>query len=200
MSLAKATGIANLAMESLRPGCVRVEVAGSIRRRQVDVGDIEIVAIPRFRMQSLDLFGERKVKVSELEEALAGTDWQIVKGADKFKQLIFRGQYKIDLYIQPDVGTWGVNLALRTGSRDFSKWLVTPRAKGGALPDNMYVKDAKLWRQDQWGGGYWRETPEEEDFFREIGLGWFEPEERTAGLWWQAEKYARREEQIADLC
>lgn len=188
MGLAEATEIVGLAVASLRPGCERAEVAGSIRRRKVDVGDFEIVALPKFRLQPVDLFGERKVKVNELGEALAGPEWQIVKGGERYKQLVFRGHYKVDLYT-PDPATWGVIFTLRTGSSDFAKWLVTKREKGGALPDNCYVQEGKLWRRREFGG-YWIETPEEADFFREIGLRWIEPEERTKGRWWQWQKWA----------
>jgi len=45
--LADARVIAESLMAALGPGCERIEIAGSIRRGRPDVGDIELVAIPR---------------------------------------------------------------------------------------------------------------------------------------------------------
>ena len=46
--------IAESIVEQLRPNCKRVEIAGSIRRTNQTVGDIEIVAIPKIIP---DIFG-----------------------------------------------------------------------------------------------------------------------------------------------
>jgi len=48
MELEKAKAIAEELKELLAPACERIRIAGSIRRRKPDVGDIEILAIPKF--------------------------------------------------------------------------------------------------------------------------------------------------------
>lgn len=52
---------------------------------------------------------------------------------------------------------FGVNLAIRTGpnseNNKFSKWIVTPRSQGGALPDEYRVKHCAVWRVDQFHPG-----------------------------------------------
>jgi DNA polymerase/3'-5' exonuclease PolX len=180
MTLAQAAGVAQFVMHRLRGSVVRIEAAGSVRRRRPEVGDLELVCVPRFDQVQADLFGDQVERVSLLDQQLLQEDWRELKGGDKYKQLLVLRRYTVDLFIQPDPATWGVNFALRTGSADFARWLVTPRAKGGALPFGMYVQAARLW---QAGSVLPLETPEEADFFRLSGLPWIEPAERESGRW-----------------
>jgi len=133
------------------------------------------VAIPKIE-EIRDLFQQVIGRRSLVDECL-GNRFTIVKGGEKYKQILV-GNIPCDLFLQPDPATWGVNFALRTGSADFSKWLVTWRNNGGALPNQMYVRDARLWEL-----GRVIETAEERDFFEAIGLKWIEPEDRKEGLW-----------------
>jgi DNA polymerase/3'-5' exonuclease PolX len=56
MNLHTAQPIADRVRDLLAPHCDRIEIAGSIRRQKADVGDIEIVAIPK-TVTDGDLFG-----------------------------------------------------------------------------------------------------------------------------------------------
>ena len=47
MELQKAYKIAQQLVHVLKPHCARIEIAGSIRRMKAQVGDIEIVCIPK---------------------------------------------------------------------------------------------------------------------------------------------------------
>jgi DNA polymerase/3'-5' exonuclease PolX len=47
MELSRAREIAKRVLVLLRPFCERAEIAGSIRRGKPEVGDIEIVVIPK---------------------------------------------------------------------------------------------------------------------------------------------------------
>lgn len=178
LSLAQARGVAEYVVAKLRAGCERIEVAGSVRREKPhDIGDIELVAIPKFRVEQANLFETRRVSVLDEEIGKLGV---VMKGGDKYKQVRVLGQYTVDLFIQPDPATWGVNFALRTGAADFSKWLVTSRYNGGALPAGMMMREARVWTV---GRREPEETPEEVDFFRLLDLEWIEPRERDAGRW-----------------
>ncbi len=56
--LEEAKAIALRVCERIAPACERVEVAGSIRRGKPQVGDIELVVIPRFETKTVDdMFG-----------------------------------------------------------------------------------------------------------------------------------------------
>jgi DNA polymerase/3'-5' exonuclease PolX len=164
-------------VEYARPACERIEIAGSLRRKKPEVGDIEVVCIPRYRPGGL--FNDSPV--SELDDLMMAK-YPIIKGKDHYQQYVLTndpqyGDIHLDLFITTPA-CWGVNFTLRTGSADFSHWLVTWRKNGGALPSNMYVRDARLCLAS---GPI--DTPEEKDFFKAIGLGWIEPEQRTEGRW-----------------
>lgn len=93
-----------------------------------------------------------------------------------------------------DLGSsWGVILAIRTGSAEFSTRFMTARRIGGVLPDDMIVRQGQLFRttdglmvpvESEARHAFPAsrlvlvETPEEMDFFEAIGLPWVEPEER----------------------
>jgi hypothetical protein len=66
-----------------------------------------------------------------------------------------------------------VIFTIRTGPPEFSKRIVTKRMYGGLLPSGMEIKDGVL-------RNYLTKipTPEEEDFFKAIGLPWIDPEDR----------------------
>ena len=46
--LGRAEEVANEVVKLLEPGCERIAIAGSIRRRKSEVGDIEILVIPKY--------------------------------------------------------------------------------------------------------------------------------------------------------
>ena len=182
--LADAERMAARIVELLSPACDRIEVAGSIRRRKASVGDIEIVAIPRYD-EEWDLFGKTFARRSQLDDAL---DQIIAQGiirpgernGERYKQ--FRVSFyglQLDLFVT-DPERWGLIYTIRTGSADFSRWLVTSRQYGGALPEKIKVRDGRLWRVGQ---DEPLATPEEQDVFVALGLEWIEPWERERGRW-----------------
>lgn len=164
--------------------CTRVEIAGSLRRQCPLIGDIEIVAIPRFRQRTMFAMPSQASMVDDLLDA-----WQVRVGAGHFRmgpngQKLKRfwlttkcgEEYQVDLFLQPDPATWGVNFLLRTGSAAFSKDMVTPKSKGGLMPSHLYVSGARVWGDNE-GRAY--ETPEEEDVFKLYGMPFIPPEERN---------------------
>jgi len=171
---AEAFAIAQSLIECLRPACKRIELAGSLRRQRPYIGDIEIVAIPR--LASAGLFGD--MQESMLDEAVLSCGaTRFSKSGARFRQFEFGGM-NVDLFIQPDPATWGVNFMIRTGSADFSHWLVTDRRHGGALPSYLRVKDARIWR-----GNEALSTPEEGDVFDLLKVAWIPPADRERGRW-----------------
>ena len=158
-------------VELLRPYCERVEIAGSIRRRKPDVGDIEIVAIPK---PVTDLFGS-PISLST-DHALNGLGWakdgRVVANGNKMKKVIF-DDVQLDLFIVTPPAEFGVIFAIRTGSAEFSRKLVTSKMHGGLLPSYLKVSDGAFWRGDKKIS-----TPEEIDVFNVIGMQYLEPEKR----------------------
>jgi DNA polymerase/3'-5' exonuclease PolX len=161
---AKAYSIALEVVEQLKPHCERIEIAGSIRRKKADCGDVEIVVIPKPYSTGL------------LESGFATVvnKWQKVKGElefgkTKYTQRILPERIKLDLFIAEE-GNWGSVFATRTGSADYShKVLANGWVRQGFKSDGGYLfKDGERY-----------EVREEKDLFRLIGIPFVEPEYRN---------------------
>ena len=175
MPLVRANALARSVIAELGRGCERIEIAGSIRRCKEDVGDIELVAIPK-RPEGLFGPGEGQGLIDAIIHALVLEDRLIrAKNGPRCKQFwITKHEMKLDLFLC-EPSTWGVIFAIRTGSADFSKRLVTHRSHGGMLPDALDIKDGRLWDRDR---NLLLDTPEEQDLFRAIGMTWVQPRDR----------------------
>ena len=184
MKMVTAKLIAEEWVERLKPGCERIEIAGSIRRRKAEVKDIEIVALPQSnRVLEVNIFNQPTKTESQVDLILAdmlrkGEFLGLTRNGNRFKQIKTMLGIKIDLFLVMPPAQWGVIYVLRTGPKGFSHWLVTSSQKGGALPANYQVRDGELLYH-----GQALSTPEEVDFFGAIGLGWIPPEEREKEGW-----------------
>jgi DNA polymerase/3'-5' exonuclease PolX len=183
LSLADARVQAAPIIAALTTSCDRIAIAGSIRRCAPHIGDVEIVAIPKYH-QPTDLFGFAHGKPdSELDLALdqlvsAGIIQPSDKQGDRYKKFILpRFGLQLDLFLTDPDG-WGVVYTLRTGSKDFSKWLVTSRQSGGAMPFGMKCKDRRLWRH-----GQPLSTPTERAVFAALETPYINPPSRKEGHW-----------------
>jgi DNA polymerase/3'-5' exonuclease PolX len=144
--LALAERIAAEARAQLAPTRRRIEIAGSIRRRRRDVGDIELVALPIMEPTQRDLFGavvgERDLLHDLCERLLAegllshrlDTNGRSAFGP-WFKRVVYHGvagTLPLDLFAVVPPAQFGAPLAVRTGPAGCSHRLVTPRLHGGA--------------------------------------------------------------------
>jgi len=169
--------LADTLLNRLAPACTRIEEAGSLRRKQTEIGDIELIAVP---LPVLDLFGQ-PTEITQVDLLLM--EWlglgkiAINKSGNKYQQFVVTTTHghpvQVDLFLQPDPATWGVNMMIRTGPANFSRKMVTPKRLGGWMPDAYTVRDARIWL---WSEA--QETPEEEDVFKLYGLDWIAPEYR----------------------
>lgn len=189
MRLAEAEAIAMAFCREIGPYAERMMIAGSIRRGEETVGDIEIVAVPRIETAvTLDMFGEAvgADRIDHLDGFLkTGLDLGVVEKREthgiyawgfKYKRLSFEGA-PFDLFCC-DAERWGVILAIRTGPSAYSHQLVTPRihktndGRPGLLPAHMKV--AEGWLTYRMSGER-IVTPEERGFFETIGVPYVEP-------------------------
>lgn len=199
--LPQADELAVEVLELLRPACQRIAIAGSVRRRRADIGDLEVVAIPRYESRANDelvLFEDQPlppIEVNLLDELVAGllADGVFGKRLDKngrpaigpkYKRLRFH-DFALDLFCgSPE--NWGVLLAIRTGPAAYAHAIVTnvgqwtrPAYAGadhqprrGLLPRGMRVGEGnQLFGPD----GRVIPTPTEESFFEAIGQPILEP-------------------------
>jgi DNA polymerase/3'-5' exonuclease PolX len=183
--LGDAKALADELSALLAPYCERLEVAGSIRRRREDVGDVDLVCIPKIEETPGGLFGDVLDERDLLHDACCRLvdEGLLTRRLDKngrpswgvgLKRAVYRG-LPVDIQAVRDVDTFGAWLLIRTGPADFNKAVVTPRSQGGLLPSGMQFKDGfHLYR---FGGPV--PTPDERDVFAALGLAWIAPEDRA---------------------
>jgi len=185
-TLAEAQRIAGAIVGQLDPSCVRLEIAGSLRRGRPDVGDIELVAIPRFIEEPSGLFDT--CQVSLLDRALAREERDQVlerlEGGDRYVKLRhLRSGLQVDLFVCLPPAQFGCILAIRTGPADYSQRLVTLARRqgnhvaGGAL--RLGMRDHSTPAEKVCTCPV-IPTPEERDFFAALGGRYLEPSERRA--------------------
>lgn len=184
LPLAEAETLAQEVVGLIAHACTRIEIAGSIRRRNPDCGDIEIVFIPLITQEKdpADLFGEATIDRNHEWEAInhlrthgivadrLSKDGHACFG-EKWQRLTYKG-FGVDLFAA-DAETWGVTLAIRTGPADFSRQLVTAKAEGGFMLMGQHMKG---WRVIDRGVAL--PTPEEQDVFTALEMEWIRPEDR----------------------
>jgi len=164
-----AMDLALAVIRKIKPVCERIHIAGSLRRKKPDVGDIEIVCIPK---EQSDLLGNKYRDASMISTILRENGCALHKDGEHYKQINLL-HCMCDLFITtPEC--WGVIFMIRTGSADFSHKMVMQKQYGGYMPGHLKVKDGRLWNGDTV-----LETPEEKDVFHAYGMDHIEPEMRT---------------------
>lgn len=178
MELKTAQALATMIRESVSPTCVRLEIAGSIRREKPEVKDIELVAVVEDydkAFSALTQFGKFiKPGVPDI------IPWPARAGGRYYRMLLNEG-VKLDFFVASPKN-WGGVFAMRTGSA------TGPDGNPfqGFIP-GMY----KRWKKISGGGrmtealptyptGEQISLPEEEDFFKVLQVQWVHPSERVS--------------------
>lgn len=165
---------ADVLLRRLAAYCDEAMLVGSIRRQCETVSDVEIALLPSSQGtldQAIDeLIASRMLKWDE----------ELPRNGLKYKRLksnaAFGGTLGVDLFIaQP--ANYGNTLAIRTGDKDFSRMLVTQRAKGGLMPNDLRQAEGFLWRGEEIIA-----CPTEAAFFDAIGVRMPKPEHRDGTL------------------
>ncbi len=202
MQLTDIQPIADSLVDQLRSACLRIEIAGSVRRGKPDPKDLELVAIPatgHYTVQDLFETVIEEHAVNHLDDALMTLydlgEWELDpvlrRNGTHYKRLshVATG-ICCDLYIT-DARRWGIIATIRTGPGDFSKALVNyAHRKALFIQDGLLHQHAPEYdlRGDVKlcpAGERCRciaETPEERDVFASLGLPWIEPIRRSANL------------------
>lgn len=161
---AEAHAIALSIVAELAPHCVpgHCQIAGSVRRRRPNPGDIEIVCLP-LPYETAPLFRSGIALVVER--------WEKVKGIlpCKYTQRLHPSGVIVDLFM-PDPRGYGLQLAIRTGSADWAHQVL-----GRAWRSAGFRSEQGLLRDF---AGRVVPTPTERDLFQRIGLPWVEPADR----------------------
>lgn len=174
MKYLEALRVANRVVARLAPLCDRIEIAGSLRRQREDVHDIDLVISPRMCKRA-DLFGVETDTEEMLIDDVLDELGEVKKSGPRGKQILLPEDIHLELWCVRPPAQWGAIFVIRTGNGDFSRWLVTSKRFGGAMPSHLHEKDGCLWN-----GNTPVPTPEESDFFAALGLPYIEPAERRA--------------------
>jgi len=146
----------------LAPHCERIEIAGSIRREKPEVGDIEIVCIPK--RYEVGLFK------SGIAAALDGCP--VIRGqlGPACRMLCIEWQeMQADLFFATHEN-WGLQLAVRTGPADYSHQVLAAKwSRHGYKSEGGILYKA----------GRPTYIPEERDLFDLLSIPYVHPKNRT---------------------
>lgn len=124
MTLSFAERCAVRLVEWLSPKSERLEVAGSVRRRRPQVGDIDLVCVPKID-RSTDLFGAqlavRNLAADEVRRRCKEEGWTIRSDGEHYMVWDARG-VQVDLWFATPERI-GTLLLCRTGSKEHNIWL-----------------------------------------------------------------------------
>jgi DNA polymerase/3'-5' exonuclease PolX len=163
--------------------CDRIEVAGSLRRKTKDVGDVEIVCVPKSVFPQVPISGigaPQGEMIVPLYDAIGRVEWLEPREIDggfrmgpRYRALVdkYTG-VPIDLFCVLPPAQWGVIMTIRTGPAEFSQQLMMIAKRRGYRCEDGALRDVRR------GNGAMVDTPEERDFFKTIGVAWKEPEDR----------------------
>lgn len=165
MPLKEARTLAETIASAISKHCVRLDIAGSIRRQTATCGDIDLVCLP--------LPGARQ---RILDRCLAKS--ALIKNGDQYAVLRLANGFQLDLWFAhagvddmfaPEPSNYGVLLLARTGSADFNTWVAT-KAKARGLhfhPHKGVLHGSRIIA-----------SVNEADVFEAIGIRFVAPEDR----------------------
>jgi len=189
MEINRAEKIANRLVELFTPHCIICHVAGSIRRQRSEVGDIELVCLPRYQFFKTDLFenGEWQLPKAYTDCIKSIAD-EIVKGSPtgRMMQIRLKGSgMMLDLFT-PQAHDYYRIYAIRTGSADYAHYrLASQWTKLGwcGTHDGLRLISESIKTDSGWKCP--AKTPtlppawqSEEEFFTWLQLPWINPQYR----------------------
>lgn len=170
MQLELAQEVADKYLQILKPHCLRIEIAGSIRRERKEVKDIELVCIPKAVNVNDGMFDKKEIRDPKFVQLINSFKREKGNGEGKAVKIILpEEEINIDLFITTPE-QWGVIFMIRTGNEWFSKRMVTEIKEFG-----FYCEDGYLKRKS----GDIVPCFEEKDFFTITGAQYVEPYARV---------------------
>jgi DNA polymerase/3'-5' exonuclease PolX len=175
-----AISVAREILAAITPFCERIILAGSLRRRKQEVGDVEILYIPMFVVEPDGLFDKHTVNLADraldklllsgvISKRLNSLGSETWGDKNKLARHVATG-IPIDLF-STRISTWHNYLVCRTGSAE----------------NNMRIASAakaRGWKWNPYGPGFTDhhgncvEVTSEHDVFHLSGLPYLEPWQR----------------------
>ena len=127
--LVLAVPMASELVKVLSPFCERIQVAGSIRRRQQQVGDIELVVIPKKAQHPgllEDVWIEEDLLGREVDRLLLIGYFGKRGALGPTKKFVRHMESGIPVDIFPtDADNWGMTLFVRAGPKKYAQWAMS---------------------------------------------------------------------------
>jgi len=179
IKLQKAKTLAKEIIEDIQPYCKKIKIAGSIRRKNNEVGDIELVAIPKKEKKEVkkNLF-DKEIKETCLLTKYIDTSDKYTKRknkkgqetfGEKNKLLIYKN-YKLDLF-SCCKDNWTMIYFIRTGGYK-NNIIVASRANELGYSLKMYKNGFEL------PDGSIKQVKNEKEIFDFLNLKYIKPENR----------------------
>jgi DNA polymerase/3'-5' exonuclease PolX len=178
---ADALKVAKELCDLMKPLCERLVVAGSLRRRKPEVGDVEILFIPQFVTVPDGLFDSKQVsRVDALLEVLMGNPKIIDQRRNVNGSVMWGVKNKLAVHVASGIpvdffaateANWFNYLVCRTGGAE-NNTLIASTAQ------------AKRWKWNPYGEGFTDErgnlvpVKSEREVFDLLGMEYKEPWER----------------------
>ena len=170
MELERARRIAEELKALLKPACDRIEIAGSIRRRKLEVGDIELLCLPKY-VAGVDQL-DREIGALFIQRIL---EFRL----NKLGSRVYGPKNKLLRHIESGIGVdifsttwenWPVAMVVRTGGKVTNKRIATAALRKG-------------YRFHAYGRGFTTPGGEivcrsEQEVFEAVSLPYLEPWER----------------------
>lgn len=177
----KGLAIAKEIMDKLHNSVERIEIAGSLRRHKEEVGDIELVVIPKFlemrTLPNINKFDDAMKSLVDLKyfnrNRLNKNNKPLAFGERVYLVNHTKSGEKIDFFVVLPPADFGVIYTIRTGSRDFNIGFMTKIKR-----NNRKVAQGQLWDTSNSEEDLKIDCPEEEDFFKFAKLRYVEPRKR----------------------
>jgi DNA polymerase/3'-5' exonuclease PolX len=176
----KALAVAQTFVLALSPFCERVEIAGSIRRKKPEVGDIELLFIPKTGERDADMFTKEKYDMADdaINKLLRfGTIRQrpnirgsVTWGTKNKLAVHVASGIPIDFFATTG-DNWFTSLVIRTGGKDTNLLLTTSAQRAGNTL-NAYGAGITT------AGGKIIRAESEQHLFELCGVKYIEPEKR----------------------
>ena len=150
--------------EWLRPFCLELRLAGSIRRERPQCGDVDLVVIPRTTaLGSADLFGGEPVRRNELHAVLTDyvrnsdgrASWKLGADSPWSENVILQlPKVQLDIFLATPE-TIGSVLLCRTGSKEHNIYLAQRAAALGKawVPNRGVVPMTRAKAEGLYDGG-----------------------------------------------
>ena len=170
MELEKAKAIAEKIKAVLESSCERIVIAGSIRRQKPDIGDIELLCIPKYT-DGVDML-DAKIRTLICFDMLG---YRLNKLGSK----VYGPKNKLLVHLPSGIGVdifsttedeWPVSLVVRTGGKSTNQEIATRALERGmkfrAYGDGFDTPDGHL------------PCRSEQEVFKAVGLRYLKPYER----------------------